>query len=85
MHVIFLLFESQLLLYEIQASNYTEFSHSFTDDQKCLAKELRLSCLLNNAACKLKLGEYLEASRLCTKVYSFSLSFITYIYLHLKS
>ncbi|OAY43359.1 70 kDa peptidyl-prolyl isomerase [Manihot esculenta] len=51
-----------------KASNYTEFSHSFTDDQKCLVKELRLSCLLNNAACKLKLGEYLEASRLCTKV-----------------
>ncbi|KAF2289214.1 hypothetical protein GH714_029533 [Hevea brasiliensis] len=51
-----------------KAANYIDFDHSFTDDQKCLAKGLRLLCNLNNAACKLKLGEYLEASRLCTKV-----------------
>ncbi|XP_058003190.1 70 kDa peptidyl-prolyl isomerase isoform X3 [Hevea brasiliensis] len=51
-----------------KATNYIDFDHSFTDDQKCLAKGLRLLCNLNNAACKLKLGEYLEASRLCTKV-----------------
>eukprot|EP00257_Ricinus_communis_P019949 XP_015579076.1 70 kDa peptidyl-prolyl isomerase [Ricinus communis] len=51
-----------------KAANIVEYDHPFTDDQKCLAKGLRLSCYLNNAACKLKLGEYCEASRLCTKV-----------------
>ncbi|KDP24694.1 hypothetical protein JCGZ_26469 [Jatropha curcas] len=50
------------------ATNCIEYDHSFTDDEKLVAKGLRLSCNLNNAACKLKLGEYGQASRLCTKV-----------------
>uniref|UniRef100_A0A6N2JZR7 peptidylprolyl isomerase n=1 Tax=Salix viminalis TaxID=40686 RepID=A0A6N2JZR7_SALVM len=54
--------------HKFQATKYIEFDHSFTDEEMCLAKSLRLSCHLNNAACKLKSGEYLEASRLCTKV-----------------
>ncbi|KAL1314108.1 hypothetical protein HN51_040867 [Arachis hypogaea] len=45
-----------------------EFDHSFSEDEKSHADTLRLSCNLNNAACKLKLGDYTEASRLCTKV-----------------
>lgn len=52
----------------LQALKYVEFDHSFHEDEKCKANALRLSCNLNNAACKLKLGEYLEASRLSTKV-----------------
>ncbi|CAK7339867.1 unnamed protein product [Dovyalis caffra] len=51
-----------------KAAKYIEFDHTFTDEEMYLAKGLRLSCYLNNAACKLKLGEYLEASRLCSKV-----------------
>ncbi|KAL9361277.1 hypothetical protein Peur_044062 [Populus x canadensis] len=51
-----------------KAAKYIEFDHAFTDEEMCLAKSLRLSCYLNNAACKLKSGEFLEASRLCTKV-----------------
>ncbi|KAL2320604.1 hypothetical protein Fmac_029573 [Flemingia macrophylla] len=51
-----------------KAVKYTEFDHSFSEDEKRHANTLRLSCNLNNAACKLKLGEYIEASRLCTKV-----------------
>ncbi|KAI4300926.1 hypothetical protein L6164_034252 [Bauhinia variegata] len=51
-----------------KAVEYIEFDHSFTDDEKCHATTLRISCYLNNAACKLKLGEYAEASKLCTKV-----------------
>ncbi|CAL5435287.1 unnamed protein product [Camellia sinensis] len=51
-----------------KASKCVEFDHSFSDDEKCHANALRLSCNLNNAACKLKLGEYREASTLCTKV-----------------
>ncbi|GAB4851800.1 hypothetical protein Ancab_031199 [Ancistrocladus abbreviatus] len=50
-----------------KAVKYVEFNHSFTDEEKRVASALHLSCELNNAACKLKLGEYLEASRLCTK------------------
>ncbi|CAA0827513.1 Peptidyl-prolyl cis-trans isomerase FKBP65 [Striga hermonthica] len=38
------------------------------DDEKAQAKSLRLSCYLNEAACKLKLEEYQEVSRLCTTV-----------------
>lgn len=51
-----------------KAVKYIEFDHSFSEDEKRRANTLRLSCNLNNAACKLKLGEYIEASRLCTKV-----------------
>ncbi|KAL5546788.1 hypothetical protein UlMin_006475 [Ulmus minor] len=51
-----------------KAAKYVEFDHSFADNEKREAKALSLSCHLNNAACKLKLGEYVEASRLCTKV-----------------
>ncbi|XP_020219678.2 70 kDa peptidyl-prolyl isomerase [Cajanus cajan] len=51
-----------------KAVKYIEFAHSFNEDEKSHANTLRLSCNLNNAACKLKLGEYIEASRLCTKV-----------------
>lgn len=57
-----------LLTYLMQATNYVEFDHSFTDDEKRLAQALRFSCQLNNAACKLKMDECLEASKLCTKV-----------------
>lgn len=52
----------------LQAANYLEFDHSFTVDEKSTANAIWLSCNLNTAACKLKLGEYLEASRLCMKV-----------------
>ncbi|CAI9761199.1 unnamed protein product [Fraxinus pennsylvanica] len=51
-----------------EASEYIEYNHSFSDEEKLQANSLRISCYLNNAACKLKLGDYLEASRLCTKV-----------------
>ncbi|KAJ1404534.1 Tetratricopeptide-like helical domain superfamily [Sesbania bispinosa] len=51
-----------------KAVKYIEFDHSFSDDEKRHANSLRLSCNLNKAACKLKLGEYTEVVRLCTKV-----------------
>lgn len=61
-----------LLHFYLQAAKYVEFDHAFTDDEKSTANALWLSCNLNSAACKLKLGEYLEASKLCTKVLSSS-------------
>nr|CAB3484222.1 unnamed protein product [Digitaria exilis] len=36
--------------------------------EKKQSKALKISCKLNNAACKLKLKEYREAEKLCTKV-----------------
>lgn len=53
----------------LQAVKYIEFDHTFSDGEKGHANTLRLSCNLNNAACKLKLEEYTEATRLCTKVF----------------
>ncbi|GAY43643.1 hypothetical protein CUMW_076070 [Citrus unshiu] len=63
-----------VLHYEVTLIDFTkaakiiEFHHSFTDDEKHQANGLRLSCYLNNAACKLKLEDYSETSSLCTKV-----------------
>ncbi|KAK7260655.1 hypothetical protein RIF29_26887 [Crotalaria pallida] len=38
------------------------------EDEKKQAKALKVACNLNNAASKLKLKEYKEAEKLCTKV-----------------
>ncbi|EXC30695.1 Peptidyl-prolyl cis-trans isomerase FKBP65 [Morus notabilis] len=63
-----------LVYYRVQlieftkGAKYIEFDHSFTDDEKYQAQTLWLSCQLNNAACKLKMDEFLQASKLCTKV-----------------
>ncbi|KAL9150864.1 hypothetical protein ABFS82_11G016000 [Erythranthe guttata] len=51
-----------------KAAKYVEYNHSFSDEQKNQANSLRLSCYLNEAACKLKIGEYKEVTKLCTKV-----------------
>ncbi|KAL3841138.1 hypothetical protein ACJIZ3_025729 [Penstemon smallii] len=52
----------------LEASKIVEYKHSFNDEEKIQANYLQSSCYLNNAACKLKMGEYPEASRLCSKV-----------------
>ncbi|KAL6009867.1 hypothetical protein ACLOJK_000298 [Asimina triloba] len=52
-----------------KAAKYVEYDHSFNDEEKIQATALKISCNLNNAACKLKLGEYSEAARFCTKVH----------------
>ncbi|CAM8988811.1 unnamed protein product [Rhodiola kirilowii] len=51
-----------------KAAKYIEYDTSFGEDEKKQAKALKVSCNLNNAACKLKLKEYKEAEKLCTKV-----------------
>ncbi|XP_024038404.1 peptidyl-prolyl cis-trans isomerase FKBP65 [Citrus clementina] len=48
-----------------RAGKYWRASKKYEKHQ---ANGLRLSCYLNNAACKLKLEDYSEASSLCTKV-----------------
>ncbi|KAL2565248.1 hypothetical protein AAZV13_19G095533 [Glycine max] len=67
-----------------KAVKYIEFDHSFSEDEKHRDNTLRLSCNLNNAAGKLKLGEYIEA--LCTKVLILSCPNLSifFFYLHVS-
>jgi len=56
----------------LQAVKYIEYDSAFGEEEKKLAKTLKVACNLNNAACKLKLKDYKEAEKLSTKVhYSF--------------
>ncbi|CAO2184376.1 unnamed protein product [Urochloa humidicola] len=50
-----------------KAAKYIEYDSSFSEDEKKQSKQLKISCNLNNAACKLKLKDK-EAVKLCTKV-----------------
>ncbi|EHA8587882.1 putative Peptidylprolyl isomerase [Cocos nucifera] len=45
-----------------------EYDSSFSDEEKKQSKVLKITCNLNNAACKLKLKDYKQAEKLCTKV-----------------
>ncbi|OEL34173.1 70 kDa peptidyl-prolyl isomerase [Dichanthelium oligosanthes] len=51
-----------------KAAKYIEYDSSFSEDEKKQSKQLKISCNLNNAACKLKLKDYKQAEKLCTKV-----------------
>ncbi|KAG5567203.1 hypothetical protein RHGRI_002682 [Rhododendron griersonianum] len=51
-----------------KAVKYIEYDTSFGEEEKKKAKALKVTCNLNNAACKLKLKEYKQAEKLCTKV-----------------
>lgn len=57
-----------ILVFVWQAIKYIEYDSSFTDEEKQQAKALKISCNLNDAACKLKLKDYKQAEKLCTKV-----------------
>ncbi|XP_010550903.1 PREDICTED: peptidyl-prolyl cis-trans isomerase FKBP62-like [Tarenaya hassleriana] len=51
-----------------KAVKFIEYDSSFSEDEKKQAKALKVTCNLNNAACKLKLKDYKQAEKLCTKV-----------------
>ncbi|KAG6731056.1 hypothetical protein I3842_01G110900 [Carya illinoinensis] len=51
-----------------KAVRFIDHDFSFSDEEKKQAKVLKITCNLNNAACKLKLKDYKQAERLCTKV-----------------
>ncbi|OAY80936.1 Peptidyl-prolyl cis-trans isomerase FKBP62 [Ananas comosus] len=51
-----------------KAAKYVEYDSSFSEEEKKQSKVLKVTCNLNNAACKLKLKQYKEAEKLCTKV-----------------
>ncbi|KAE8022907.1 hypothetical protein FH972_008668 [Carpinus fangiana] len=50
------------------AVRFIERDSSFSDEEKQQAMVLKTTCNLNNAACKLKLKDYKQAEKLCTKV-----------------
>ncbi|CAJ2635054.1 unnamed protein product [Trifolium pratense] len=50
-----------------KAVKFVEYDTSYTEEQKKTAKALKVACNLNNAACKLKLKDYKQAEKLCTK------------------
>ncbi|MCL7034530.1 hypothetical protein MKW94_011485 [Papaver nudicaule] len=51
-----------------KAAKFIEYDSPFAEEEKKQARTLKVSCNLNNAACKLKLKSYKEAEKLCTKV-----------------
>lgn len=51
-----------------QALSFIEYDSAFSEDEKQQAQMLKNSCNLNNAACKLKLRDYKQVVKLCTKV-----------------
>uniref|UniRef100_A0A5B7AJZ2 peptidylprolyl isomerase n=1 Tax=Davidia involucrata TaxID=16924 RepID=A0A5B7AJZ2_DAVIN len=51
-----------------KAAKYIEYDTSFGEEEKKQAKALKVTCNLNDAACKLKLKEYKQVEKLCTKV-----------------
>lgn len=51
-----------------KAVRLIEYDSTFGDEEKQQAKALKITCNLNDAACKLKLKDYKQAEKLCTKV-----------------
>lgn len=51
-----------------KAVKYIEYDSSFSEEERQQTKVLKVTCNLNNAACKLKLKDYRQAEKLCTKV-----------------
>jgi FK506-binding protein 4/5 len=51
-----------------KAAKYIEYDTSFSEEEKKRSRALKITCNLNNAACKLKLKDYKQAEKLCSKV-----------------
>nr|ACU23964.1 unknown [Glycine max] len=51
-----------------KAVKFIEYDTAFSEEEKKSSKALKVACNLNNAACKLKLKDYKQAEKLCTKV-----------------
>lgn len=63
-----------------KAVKYIEYDTSFGDEEKKQAKALKVACNLNDAACKLKLKDYKQAEKLCTKVLDLDSSNVKALY-----
>ncbi|KAA8521787.1 hypothetical protein F0562_012460 [Nyssa sinensis] len=60
-------FSSKGLSAKDLATKYIEYDTSFGEEEKTQAKALKVTCNLNDAAWKLKLKDYKQAEKLCTK------------------
>ncbi|GMH13735.1 hypothetical protein Nepgr_015576 [Nepenthes gracilis] len=60
-------FRHDLAVVPHNSTGYYEVD-SFGDKEKKQAEALKITCNLNNAAYKLKLNDYKQAKKLCTKV-----------------
>ncbi|KAF9610757.1 hypothetical protein IFM89_024613 [Coptis chinensis] len=64
----FILLQLHENLLVIWLENLFEYDTNFSEEEKKQSKVLKVSCNLNNAACKLKLKDYKQAEKLCSKV-----------------
>ncbi|CAL9127948.1 unnamed protein product [Musa textilis] len=51
-----------------KGAKFIEYDNSFSEEEKKQSRALKAICNLNSAACKLKLNDYKEAEKLCSKV-----------------
>eukprot|EP00252_Welwitschia_mirabilis_P017965 TRINITY_DN40097_c0_g1_i1.p1 TRINITY_DN40097_c0_g1~~TRINITY_DN40097_c0_g1_i1.p1 ORF type:complete len:559 (+),score=133.00 TRINITY_DN40097_c0_g1_i1:209-1885(+) len=51
-----------------KAAKYIDYDTAFSEEEKKQSKPLKITCNLNNAACKLKLKDYKQVIKLCSKV-----------------
>lgn len=63
-----------------KAAKYIEYDTTFSEEEKKQSKALKISCNLNNAACKLKLKDYKQAEKLCSKVLELESSNVKALY-----
>ncbi|XP_030472805.2 peptidyl-prolyl cis-trans isomerase FKBP62-like [Syzygium oleosum] len=63
-----------------KAVKFIEYDTSFSEEEKKQAKALKVACNLNDAACKLKLKDYKQAEKLCTKVLELDSSNVKALY-----
>ncbi|RWW40553.1 hypothetical protein BHE74_00054028 [Ensete ventricosum] len=71
------------VVYEIELVSFVKFidyDNNFSEEEKKQSKALKAACSLNNAACKLKLKDYKEAIKLCTKVLEIESSNVKALY-----
>ncbi|KAK4859605.1 hypothetical protein QYF36_008514 [Acer negundo] len=63
-----------------KAADYVSEDGSFADNEQPLVKSLRVSCWLNGAACSLKLNDFQEAIKLCSKVLDYEFHNVKALY-----
>ncbi|XP_027157508.1 peptidyl-prolyl cis-trans isomerase FKBP62-like [Coffea eugenioides] len=63
-----------------KAAKYIEYDTTFNEEEKKQSKVSKISCNLNNAACKLKLKDYKQAEKLCSKVLELESSNVKALY-----
>ncbi|KAL5777574.1 hypothetical protein ACOSP7_010500 [Xanthoceras sorbifolium] len=63
-----------------KAADYVSEDGSFGDDEQKLVKSLRVSCWLNGAACSLKLNDFQETIKLCSKVLEYEFHNVKALY-----